>query len=62
MDGFAQLKVYFLYVDSGNRLGIIEAKTDTDEDIIFQGLRYYNWVNKNRYAIKNMFPNADINA
>jgi len=50
----------FLYVDSGNRLGIIEVKKDTDEDIIFQGLRYYDWVTKNRYAVANMFPNDKI--
>lgn len=51
----------FLYVDSGNRLGIIEAKKETDEDIIFQGLRYYDWVAKNRYAVANMYPNEGIN-
>lgn len=51
----------FLYVDSGNRLGVIEVKKDTSEDIVFQGLRYYDWVAKNRYAIANMFPDAKIN-
>lgn len=50
-----------LYVDSGNRLGIIEAKLDTDEDIIFQGLRYYDWVTKNRHAVASMFPEVKIN-
>jgi len=51
----------FLYVDSGNRLGIIEVKMGADEDIIFQGLRYYDWVNKNRHAVANMFPGNKIN-
>jgi len=51
----------FLYVDSGNRLGVIEAKLDTDENIIFQGLRYYDWVTKNRHAVANMFPRTTIN-
>jgi len=53
--------VDFLYVDSGNRLGIIEVKKETDEDIIFQGLRYYDWILKNRFAVANMFPNEKIN-
>jgi len=50
----------FLYSDSGNRLGVIEVKKDTDEDILFQGLRYYDWINKNRYAVANMFPKEKI--
>lgn len=48
--------VDFLYVDSGNRLGVIEVKKDKDEDMLFQGLRYYDWVNKNCHAVANMFP------
>lgn len=50
----------FLYVDSGNRLGIIEVKKDQDEDMLFQGLRYYDWVNKNSHAVANMFPGGQI--
>jgi hypothetical protein len=51
----------FLYVDSGNRLGIIEVKMESDEDIVFQGLRYYDWVSKNKYAVKAIFPQENIN-
>lgn len=50
----------FLYVDSGNRLGVIEVKKDQDEDILFQGLRYYDWINKNSHAVANMFPGKKI--
>lgn len=52
--------VDFLYADSGNRLGLIEVKKDTDEDVLFQGLRYYSWIDKNRYAVASMFPKDKI--
>ena len=51
----------FLCVDSGGRLGIIEVKVDEDKDILFQALRYYEWVDNNRFVIKTMFPKQKIN-
>jgi len=53
--------VDFLFVDSGNRLGLIEVKKDKDDDMLFQGLNYYDWVYRNIYAVKNMFPSDNIN-
>jgi len=54
--------VDFLFVDSGNRLGLIEVKKDKDEDMLFQGLKYYDWVDRNIYAVKNMFPSDTIDS
>lgn len=53
--------VDILCVDSGGRLGIIEVKLGEDENILFQALKYYDWIDKNRYAIKNMFLRSEIN-
>ncbi len=50
----------FLCVDSGGRLVIIEVKLNEDENVLFQGLRYYNEIDKNRYVIARMFPNKKI--
>ncbi|NQU85784.1 MAG: DUF91 domain-containing protein [Mariniphaga sp.] len=52
----------FLCVDSGGRLVIIEVKLHQDENILFQGLRYYNDVFKNRDALANIFKNKNIDA
>ena len=49
-----------LCVDSGGRIVIIEVKLHQDENILFQGLRYYNAVNKNRHAIANVFKDFYI--
>lgn len=51
----------FLCVDSGGRLVIIEVKLQEDENILFQALKYYNAIDKNRYAIKEMFSDKKIN-
>ena len=53
--------VDILCVDSGGRLGITEVKVGEDENILFQALKYYNWIDKNRYSIKNMFSSSEIN-
>jgi len=45
----------FLCADSGGRLVIIEVKLQEDENILFQGLRYYNEIDKDRYVIAKMF-------
>ena len=45
----------FLCIDSGGRLVIIEVKLQEDDNMLFQALRYYNSVDKERYAIANMF-------
>lgn len=50
----------FLCMDSGNRLVIIEVKLHQDEDILFQALRYYGDVNKNKYVIANSFKDKSI--
>lgn len=50
----------FLCVDSGGRLVIIEVKLQEDENILFQALRYYNEIDKERYAIARIFPTKKI--
>ncbi len=51
----------FLCVDSGGRLVIIEVKVQEDENILFQALRYYADINKNRYVIANIFSQQNVN-
>ncbi len=50
----------FLCVDSGGRLVIIEVKVQEDENILFQALRYYNEIDREKYAIAEMFSNRNI--
>jgi len=50
----------FLCVDSGERLVVIEVKLQEDENILFQALRYYNEIDKDRYVIAKMFSKNDI--
>lgn len=50
----------FVCIDSGGRLVIIEVKLQEDENILFQALRYYNEIDKERYAIAKMFPDKRI--
>lgn len=50
----------FLCVDSGGRLVIIEVKLQEDENVLFQALKYYNAIDKDRYAIKEMFSDKKI--
>jgi len=45
----------FLCVDSGGRLVIIEVKLQEDENILFQALRYFNEIDRDRYVIAKMF-------
>ena len=51
----------FLCVDSGGRIVIIEVKLQEDEHVLFQALRYYNEVDKNRYVIAQLFSNKNVN-
>jgi len=52
-----------LCVDSGGRLVIIEVKLHEDENILFQALRYYSNIDKDRYLVANVYkrinPNED---
>jgi len=50
----------FLCVDSGGRFVIIEVKLHEDENILFQALRYYSDVDKNRYLIATGFTDHEI--
>ena len=52
----------FLCVDSGKRLVVIEVKLQEDENILFQALRYYNEIDKDRYAISKLFSDKDVDA
>ena len=51
----------FLCVDSGGRFVVIEVKLQEDENVLFQALRYYNEVERDRYIIAKMFPKKNIN-
>jgi hypothetical protein len=50
----------FLCVDSGGRLTIIEVKLHEDENVLFQGLRYFSTIDKLRYSISNSFREQRI--
>ena len=50
----------FLCVDSGGKLVIIEVKLNEDENVLFQALRYYSIIEKDRYIISNTFSENDI--
>jgi hypothetical protein len=50
----------FLCVDSGGRLVIIEVKLYEHKDILFQALRYFSDIDKNRYLIATVFPDRGI--
>jgi predicted transport protein len=50
----------FLCVDSGGGLVIIEVKLKEDENILFQALRYYNEIDRDRYAIAKLFSDNKI--
>lgn len=45
----------FLCKDSGGRLVIIEVKLHEDENILFQALRYYGDIDRDRYVLANLF-------
>ena len=53
--------VDFLCIDSGGRLVIIEVKLNEDENILFQSLRYFSDIDKDRYLITNFFSKKKIN-
>jgi hypothetical protein len=50
----------FLCVDSGGRLVIIEVKLHEDENILFQALRYYSDIDRDRYLIATVFAGKAI--
>jgi hypothetical protein len=49
-----------LCVDSGNRLVIIEVKLQEDENVLFQALRYFSDVDRDRFIIANLFSQYSI--
>jgi hypothetical protein len=51
----------FLCADSDHRLVIIEVKLHVDENILFQALRYYGDIDKNRYVVARLFADKDVN-
>lgn len=44
--------------DADDRLTVIELKVKESERVLSQGLKYFDWVNENVLAIKQMFPKA----
>jgi len=52
--------VDFLCVDSGNRLVIVEVKLSEDENVLFQALRYFSDVDRDRYVVANLFSDHDV--
>jgi hypothetical protein len=50
----------FLCVDSGGRLVIIEVKLHEDENVLFQALRYYDAVDKDRFLVAGAFKGSKI--
>ncbi len=50
----------FLCVDSGGRLVIVEVKLHEDENILFQALRYFSDIDKNRYLVATVFPERHV--
>jgi hypothetical protein len=51
----------FLCVDSGGRLVIIEVKLHDDETALFQALRYFSDIDKDRYLIATLFAGKHVN-
>lgn len=51
----------FLCADSGGRLVIVEVKLHEDENVLFQALRYFSDIDKNRYLIATLFSDKQIN-
>jgi len=49
-----------LCVDSGHRLVIIEVKLQEDENVLFQALRYFSDIDRDRYVIANHFSAYSI--
>lgn len=50
----------FLCVDSGHRLVIIEVKLHEDENVLFQALRYFSDIDRDRYILANLFSSKRI--
>ena len=50
----------FLCVDSGGRLTIIEVKLGEDENILFQAMKYYSPIHRDRYRIAEAFSGKKI--
>jgi len=51
----------FLCADSGGRLVIIEVKLHEDDNILFQALRYFSAVDRDRYLIASALSGRRIN-
>lgn len=52
--------VDFLCVDSGSRLVVIEVKLHEDENVLFQALRYFSDVDRDRFVIANLYSRHAI--
>lgn len=50
----------FLCVDSGGRLAIIEVKLHEDDNVLFQALRYYSAIDKDRFLVAGAFMDKKI--
>jgi RecB family endonuclease NucS len=50
----------FLCVDSGGRLAVIDVKLHEDENVLFQALRYFSSIDKDRYIIANLYPDKHV--
>ncbi len=46
----------FLCIDSGKRLVIVEVKLGEDENVLFQALRYFSDIDRERYQVASRFP------
>src|ERR1041385_3293438 len=50
----------FLCVDSGGRLVIVEVKLHEDDNVLFQALRYYSALDKNRFLAADAFKRHKV--
>jgi len=50
-----------LCVDDDGRLTVVELKVNSDDTMLFQALKYYDWVYSNRDRIKEAFKENKIN-
>jgi hypothetical protein len=50
-----------LCVDGEGRLAVVELKVDSEDTMLFQALKYYDWVYSNRDRVKEAFKDKKIN-
>lgn len=49
-----------IFVDENGRVGIMELKVIEDDNMLLQAFKYFDYINENLDAIKNMFPDKSI--